>query len=135
MNPWDQFTGANAGYVQELYERYQQDPGSVDAGTRDAFATWPPPPQMPQMAQMAQLPQMPQMAQMAQMERVARAPTDALGLAGASLAAFQLAESIRRFGHLAAHLDPLGFYRPVGDPSLSPQAHGIDPDAVHGEQR
>jgi len=23
MNPWDQFTGANAGYVYELFERYQ----------------------------------------------------------------------------------------------------------------
>ena len=43
MNPWDQFTGANAGYVQELYERYQQDPGSVDEATRQAFAAWAPP--------------------------------------------------------------------------------------------
>ncbi|MCC7243340.1 MAG: hypothetical protein IT180_15545, partial [Acidobacteria bacterium] len=43
MNPWDQFTGVNAGYVQELYERYQRDPGSVDEATRRAFATWAPP--------------------------------------------------------------------------------------------
>ena len=43
MNPWDQFTGANAGYVQELYERYQQDPESVDEATRAAFAAWAPP--------------------------------------------------------------------------------------------
>ena len=42
MNPWDQFTGANAGYVYELFERYQRDPSSVDEETRRAFATWTP---------------------------------------------------------------------------------------------
>ena len=41
MNPWDQFSGANAGYVYELFERYQRDPSSVDEATRRAFATWP----------------------------------------------------------------------------------------------
>ena len=42
MNPWDQFTGVNAGYVFELYERYQRDPASVDEATRAAFAHWSP---------------------------------------------------------------------------------------------
>ena len=42
MNPWDQFSGANAGYVYELFERYQRDPASVDEATRRAFATWTP---------------------------------------------------------------------------------------------
>ena len=41
--------------------------------------------------------------------------------------AANLAESIRRYGHLAAQLDPLGS-PPLGDPSLSPQAHGITDD-------
>jgi 2-oxoglutarate dehydrogenase E1 component len=109
MNPWDQFTGANAGYVQELYERYQQDPGSVDAATRAAFAVWAPPAE----------PSSPN-------PPGASAGPDAR----ASLAAFQLAESIRRFGHLAARLDPLGLDLPVGDPSLDPQAHGTSADAL-----
>src|SRR5204863_4703809 len=39
----DQFPGVNAGYVLELYERYRQDPGSVDAATRVAFDEWIPP--------------------------------------------------------------------------------------------
>ena len=34
MNPLDQFSGANAGYVYELFERYQRDPASVDEATR-----------------------------------------------------------------------------------------------------
>jgi len=100
MNPWDQFSGANAGYVYELFERYQRDPSSVDEATRRAFATWTP-----------------------------AEPAPAAAVAPASLqagiAAFNLAESIRRFGHLAAELDPLGFHDPIGDPSLAPQSHGL----------
>jgi 2-oxoglutarate dehydrogenase E1 component len=41
-----------------------------------------------------------------------------------AVAAFDLAQSIRRYGHLAADLDPLGS-APLGDPSLAPAAHGI----------
>src|ERR1041385_5502197 len=39
----DEFTGVNAGYVLELYERYRQNPDSVDAATRKAFESWTPP--------------------------------------------------------------------------------------------
>src|SRR5262245_22291726 len=101
MNPWDQFSGANAGYVYELFERYQRDPSSVDEATRRAFATWTPAEPITLEAPLA--PQAPLQA---------------------GIAAFNLAESIRRFGHLAAELDPLGFHDPIGDPSLAPQSHG-----------
>jgi 2-oxoglutarate dehydrogenase E1 component len=111
MNPFDQFSGANAGYVYELFERYQRDPSSVDEATRRAFATWTPadPPPVPSTAQ--------------------GAPIAAADLQS-GIAAFNLAESIRRFGHLAAHLDPLGFHDPIGDPSLAPQSHGLTTDTL-----
>ncbi len=48
----------------------------------------------------------------------------------AGIAAFNLAESIRRFGHLAARLDPLGFHDPIGDPSLAPQSHGLTTETL-----
>ena len=48
----------------------------------------------------------------------------------AGIAAFTLADSIRRFGHLAARLDPLGFHDPIGDPSLQPQSHGLTTEAL-----
>ena len=48
----------------------------------------------------------------------------------AGIAAFTLAESIRRFGHLAAHLDPLGFHDPIGDPSLAAESHGLNRAAL-----
>ena len=95
----DGFSGINAGYVLELYERYRADPLAVDEKTRALFATW--------------------------------KPTDGPAAEGAggpdievAVAAANLVESIRRYGHLAAQLDPLGT-APVGDPSLSPHAHGI----------
>ena len=101
MNPWDQFTGVNAGYVYELYERYQRDPSSVDEATRRAFAP-------------GRRDVEPACRSAAAEGRPARPD------ARPRIAAFNLAESIRRFGHLAARLDPLGFHDPVGDPSLAP---------------
>jgi 2-oxoglutarate dehydrogenase E1 component len=101
----DEFPGVNAGYVFELYERYRQDPESVDQATRQAFAEWTPAdPGTPGQAPVA----------------VPPAATDLQG----AVAASNLAQSIRRYGHLAAQVDPLGS-TPLGDPTLAPAAHGI----------
>jgi 2-oxoglutarate dehydrogenase E1 component len=43
MDAWSAFFGPNAGYAQELYERYLQDPASVDAATRAFFDRVSPP--------------------------------------------------------------------------------------------
>src|SRR3954471_23115794 len=102
----DQFAGVNAAYVLELYERYRQDPESVDPATRKAFESWTP-------------------------ADASSASAETIPAAGARLhvvvGAANLAESIRRYGHLAASVDPLGS-TPIGDPSLSPRAHGITDD-------
>ncbi len=42
MSGWQEFTGLNRGYVLELYEKYRQDPSSVDAETRAFFEHWTP---------------------------------------------------------------------------------------------
>jgi 2-oxoglutarate dehydrogenase E1 component len=102
----DQFQGVNAGYVLDLYERYRQNPESVDEVTRKAFAEWTPTDTgMPGL--------------------VAPAPAGAAPVnLQVAVAAFNLAQSIRRYGHLAAQLDPLGS-TPLGDPSLSATAYGV----------
>jgi 2-oxoglutarate dehydrogenase E1 component len=98
----EQFAGVNAAYVLELYERYRQNPESVDPETRRAFESWTPESASPSSP------------------AAAAAGVDIRVVVGAA----NLAESIRRYGHLAAQLDPLGS-APPGDPSLSPRAHGI----------
>src|SRR5687768_12928685 len=99
-----QFAGVNAAYVLELYERYRQDPASVDPESRKVFESWQP-----------------------TVDVASGSSSAAPGTPGNTrviVAAANLVESIRRYGHLAARIDPLGS-QPVGDPSLSPRAHGI----------
>ena len=43
MSGWQGFSGINRGYVLELYERFSQDPSSVDPDTRALFERWTPP--------------------------------------------------------------------------------------------
>ena len=101
----EQFPGVNAGYVFELYDRYRQNPDSVDPATRKVFEAWTPSePDAPGPA--------------------AQAP--AVGVQKI-VGAANLVECIRRYGHLAAQIDPLGS-EPPGDPSLLPEAHGITDD-------
>src|SRR5437868_3408675 len=104
MSGWQGFSGINRGYVLELYDRFRTDPSSVDPATRAIFEQWTPP---------------------------ADAPTEAVAEGGiparTAVDAVDLAQSIRRYGHLAAHLDPLGT-KPPGDPSLLPETHGLTED-------
>src|SRR5215468_10973669 len=101
MGPWEGFTGINRGYVLELYERFRNDPASVDPASRAIFEQWTPP------------------------QEAAAPPTAAEAVpVRVAVAAVNLAQSIRRYGHLAAQLDPLGG-TPIGDPSLLPDTHGV----------
>ena len=90
------------------YDRYLKDPNSVDDETRALFATWTPP---------------------AESEPAPGAAVPALGEATLRKAvlAVNLAQSIRKYGHLAATLDPLGS-TPIGDPSLNAATHDLTDD-------
>jgi 2-oxoglutarate dehydrogenase E1 component len=113
------FSGINAGYIAELFERYQQDPNSVDQATREAFAREAP---VLDRGPSAGAPG-------------AGQPVSAGGtIGGAQMAAIvgtaNLAECLRKYGHLKAQVDPLGKrpFGPSGDPTLEPEAHGVTPD-------
>src|SRR6266568_4359407 len=119
MYDLEAFYGPNAGYVLELYERYRQNPASVDAATRAIFDTWSPEDQLT-----------------AEQDAITGiAPIEVSKIVAAS----ELAHAIRSRGHLGAHLDPLGS-EPLGDPALLTETHGINdedlaqlpPDVVGG---
>ena len=113
MYDLETFYGPNAGYVLELYDRYRQDPQSVDATTRAIFEQWSPDsssttsPSMPIAANGSGAQLAPSSVQVAKV-----------------VAASALAQAIRSRGHLGAHLDPLGS-EPLGDPALSPESYGL----------
>jgi 2-oxoglutarate dehydrogenase E1 component len=104
-----QFYGPNLGYVLELYERYREDPASVDEGAREFFESWSPP-------------------------RSNGAGANGGGAAAApggveldvekAVGASKHVRHIRDFGHRAAKLDPLGS-EPPGDPTLDPEFYRI----------
>jgi 2-oxoglutarate dehydrogenase E1 component len=85
MSGWQQFHGVNAGYLAELYERFRADPASVDPETREFFQTWTPPEEP---------------------VGAVAVPAPAVADLRAIIGAVSLADSIRRYGHLAAQLDP-----------------------------
>lgn len=93
-NPWQGLTGPNLGYVQEQYERYVQDPESVEPAFRDLFVQWGAPP--------------------AGEESVTGGTPTAAGrgfneeMLRKTVAAGKLIWNIRTYGHLAADIDPLG---------------------------
>lgn len=119
MTTWDAFYGPNAGYLLEQYERYQQDPGSVDATLRAFFEQTPPPATLDTAA--AITPALPQAA-----GNVSPAALSPAGI-NTIVAAARLARSIREYGHLAAHIDPLDT-PPPGDPMLDPATHNLTED-------
>jgi 2-oxoglutarate dehydrogenase E1 component len=103
MDSLQQFGVFNAAYVDELYERYRINPESVDSQTRAVFDRW----------------------SAADPWLTDRASVDAsVPACGQIVRAVSYIESIRKFGYMDAHIDPLGG-SPPGDPSLAPETHGI----------
>ncbi|WP_119066012.1 2-oxoglutarate dehydrogenase E1 component [Aggregatilinea lenta] len=107
MDFWRDFPGPNAGYVLELYERYRDDPASVDAQTRAFFEHWTPPSNghsaVPAVEKQAAV-------QAVDVDKI--------------MGVVNLAQAIRGLGYLAGRLDPLGS-PPPGDPALELEAHGL----------
>jgi 2-oxoglutarate dehydrogenase E1 component len=116
-NDFTSFYGPNAGYVLELYERYQRDPSSVDAETRAFFDQW-----SPDGALSAEAPTALPAAPGAPAWQPAFSVQQVIG-------ATALAHGIRARGHLGAHLDPLGT-EPLGDPALLLETYGLTEAAL-----
>lgn len=104
-----EFTGQNFGFVLDLYERYLDAPESVDAKTAEFFRNW-----------------LPESLVSDLEESTGETLSDSVDMRKV-VAASQLVQAIRQFGHLGAELNPLGF-SPPDDLELYPGAHGLSED-------
>ncbi|MCL6517668.1 MAG: 2-oxoglutarate dehydrogenase E1 component [Alicyclobacillus sp.] len=93
---WQALYGPNLGWALELYEQYLRDPQSVDDETRALFERLGPPP--------AGLGGQPS----ASAVQVSSAPAPAEADVQRIVAAQRLARNIRMYGHLEAHINPIG---------------------------
>lgn len=123
MNNIDIFHGPNAGYVLELYERYQHDPASVDPQTRAIFEQWAPADEQTPTAQASAPAAAASIA--ADPNAVQNTPLDVTHVIGVA----RLIRYVREMGHLNAHIDPLGS-EPPSDPGLLPEIHGVSEEDI-----
>lgn len=114
------FHGPNAGYILELYDKYVEDPNSVDERTRALFDHWKPE-SSPLNGRMetatngtAVLP-----------PTAVAHDTTLLIHHEKTIAAVNLANAIQNYGHLAANIDPLGEYNPPGDYTLNLEHYNL----------
>ncbi|MEC9368841.1 MAG: 2-oxoglutarate dehydrogenase E1 component [Pseudomonadota bacterium] len=146
--------GANAGYIEDLYARFQQNPASVDAQWRAFFEqlrdnkdevlaesrgpSWKDP-QWPVAANGELVSAIdgdwaPVEQELGNRLRArvqakgAELPSDlALAATRDSVRALMMIRAYRVRGHLAAHLDPLGLERNEAHPELDPASYGFTP--------
>ena len=116
MSDLSAFYGPNAGYVLDLYDRYRQDPASVDPETRATFDRIDP-------ADIAALTaaRAPAAAPIPPTTAPAAPRFDVAAVVGTAA----LAQAIRDYGHLDVQLDPLGT-PPVGAPELHPMFYDVN---------
>lgn len=127
------FHGPNAGYLLEQYDLYCRDATSVDAELRVFFQTYADAlsEAQPDTHSAPSLISAPSTAGAAASVSSVALQDNATAAAYARLAsAIRLGGNIRRFGHLAAHLDPLGFYPIKGDPALNMETYGLTLDEL-----
>ncbi len=144
--------GSNAPYIEELYARYEKNPGSVDAewqaffqGLKDTPANveksargaswarpdWPPRPNGDLVAaldgQWAETEKKigEKISAQAQAKGVALTSADVMQATRDSIHALMLIRAFRMRGHFHAKLDPLGLEAPKDEAELDPASYGF----------
>ncbi len=110
-----EFHGPNAGYVIALYEQYVADPDSVDATTREFFSRYTPPPEVDPADNSSAVGPSKSAGQSGPSETTEpSAPSESSTHPSGCPADIDqivfianLAQNVREYGHLGAHLDPL----------------------------
>ncbi|GAB6988301.1 2-oxoglutarate dehydrogenase E1 component [Paenibacillus pini] len=108
---WENYYGPNLGYVQEQYERFVNDPQSVDEAYRKVFTLWGAPPSDTTVASVPVAP-------------VSQLQADS-NLLKKGVDAGKLVWNIRAYGHLAADIDPIGIIPAADTRLLEPEQYGL----------
>lgn len=109
---WARRFGLNLGYIEELYERYLENPDAIDAKWRTWFERWGPPLLTAQGERLsATAVNLPVAETALSMEKVIKA--------------VHLVQNIRTYGHLAAKIDPFHTADEVHIAYLDPHAYGL----------
>lgn len=142
MSDMQLFHGPNAGYVLDLYERYLQDPESVDEATRALFVAWAVQMNGAQVtteadgegtaaqeyAVVTSAAPVPARVIEAKQPSVEAVPRQLTSVPPAEVELIvhtaRLVRLIRELGHLAAHIDPLGS-DPPGDPGIELETYNL----------
>jgi 2-oxoglutarate dehydrogenase E1 component len=148
--------GVNAAYIEDLYSRFQENPGAVSADWRAFFGglkerketviadargpSWRRPDWPPQVngelvaalagdwAEAAERQIEKKIAVQAQSEGIELSPAETMKAVRDSIRALMLIRSYRVRGHLAADLDPLGLIERKPHPELQPETYGFRPE-------
>lgn len=110
--PWQEFYGPNLGYVNEMYDRFREDPESVDENLRDLFQRWGAPP-------------LTTSADSGAAEQGVAAVGEGMNLKKV-VAAVKLADNIRIYGHRAAKINPLEEDKEEDLRFLDPSEYDLD---------
>jgi 2-oxoglutarate dehydrogenase E1 component len=129
--------GSNAGFIADLYQRYLQDPASVDPSWQNLFAELRDEPTTVT-AELRGASWTPKKSALANGDAAAKTNGHANGTAGEtvsleqvraatldSVRALMLIRAYRIRGHLAAKLDPLGLEKREPHPELEPSRYGF----------
>jgi 2-oxoglutarate dehydrogenase E1 component len=134
FEPTSPFFAGNSTFVEELYERYLTNPGSVDASWREYFrdATNGSAPSAKRQASWAQITSKVIGAVEVQEDKPAdkgkkggMSQAEIEGFAHDSIRAIMMVRAYRVRGHLLANLDPLGLEVNDHHPELDPASYGF----------
>ncbi|TKB54492.1 2-oxoglutarate dehydrogenase E1 component [Ferrimonas aestuarii] len=114
--------GANASYIEELYESYLENPDAISLQWRDIFDTLPANGQ----AEEANHRRIQDYFRQVAMEQTSSVKTAVdPDLTAKQVKVLQLINAYRFRGHQAANLDPLGLWKRLPVVELTPEFHGL----------
>jgi 2-oxoglutarate dehydrogenase E1 component len=108
---WEKFYGPNMGYIYEAYEKYKENPNTIDPSLKTLFDEYGSPPLSDQMKS----------------DSLKIVPEDNMKH---MISAIKLLKNVRTFGHLAAKINPLHDQTSADTSRLKPETYSLDKEKL-----